>query len=244
MNMNHAELYFELRGLVDAFPTFGQDGDSQKELRLWAGKVAALIEDLEEDEFFQTIDSMLFNAAASGSSSSYNHRQMFAIAARYLSRLERRVPQKVRGGFIPTGGEFAAAQVISNIFGDAKESIILVDPYASAAILTDFAVLAPEGVVFRVLVDGKTVKPDLKPTLERFRNQFGETRPIEVRKTASNKLHDRSIIVDQRTIFQVGQSFKDLAARSPTTISEIVELEIRDAKLRYYLDVWNSSKKF
>jgi hypothetical protein len=40
----------------------------------------------------------------------------------------------------------------------ARRSVLIIDPYADAKALTDFAALAPEGVIVRILSDAGTVK--------------------------------------------------------------------------------------
>ena len=94
----------------------------------------------------------------------------------------------------------------------------MVDPYADANLLTDFAVLAPEGVQVMVLADKADHKPALKAAAERWVQQYGPSRPLRVRLAPSKTLHDRLIIVDDRESWSVGQSFNALGKRAHTSL--------------------------
>ena len=56
--------------------------------------------------------------------------------------------------------------------------------------------LAPDAVAVRVLTDQATYKNTLRPAAERWTQQFGPVRPLEVRLATAKTLHDRLILVD------------------------------------------------
>jgi hypothetical protein len=78
------------------------------------------------------------------------------------------------------------------------------------------------------------------PAAERWRMQYGGARPLEVRVSEPKLLHDRLIVVDQKTVWSLTQSFKDLAARSPTSIIRTPP-EISAAKMEAYADLWDGA---
>ena len=43
-----------------------------------------------------------------------------------------------QGSFIPVGASFTAVDALTKIFGTATASVLIVDPYADANLLTDF----------------------------------------------------------------------------------------------------------
>jgi hypothetical protein len=98
--------------------------------------------------------------------------------------------------------------------------------------LRDFAPLAAENVLLKVLADPFYVKSSLKPAVERWQSQF-QNRPLETRLTSPRQLHDRLIIVDDKEVWIVTQSFAHLAERAPASVSRF-ESEAADLKLNSY----------
>jgi hypothetical protein len=73
--------------------------------------------------------------------------------------------------------------------------------------------------------------------VQRWAAQHGPKRPIEARATAPRLLHDRLIVVDDAKVWNVSQSFKDLAARSPASIT-VAPAEVASLKISAYADMW------
>src|SRR5262245_18452941 len=113
----------------------------------------------------------------------------------------------------------------------------MVDPYADATVLWEYAVAAPEQVSVRVLADPAHLQPSLKPAAARWTKQFGATRPLGVRLAPAWALHDSAILVDRATAWTLGQSFKDLVARAHTTLSRL-ERESCALKIAAYEPMW------
>lgn len=162
------------------------------------------------------------------------------ILYRTFARAEAASPATSQGGFIPTGEFFSAFTAIAQIVGKAAADVLFVDPYADATVLMRFAVLVPETVTIRVLSDASTVKPDLKPALHLWTTQYGASRPAEGRLASARALHDRLIIVDNKDAWIVTQSFKDMAARSPTSILKAPD-EMAALKVSAYAAIWQAS---
>jgi hypothetical protein len=101
-------------------------------------------------------------------------------------------------------------------------------------------VLAPEGVMVRILSDAGTVKPSLKPAAESWAKQYNGGRPLEVRLAIAKSLHDRLIAVDDAQAWTLTQSLKDFAARSPATIVK-VDAETAALKIGAYAAIWQNS---
>jgi hypothetical protein len=108
-------------------------------------------------------------------------------------------------------------------------------------ILTDFAVLVNKGVFVQLLSDEATVKDSFAPAVRRFEKQFAEARPLEARLTTRGKLHDRLIFIDEREVFAVTQSLKDLAKRAHASIIR-VEQQLSTLKIEAYEQIWRDAK--
>jgi hypothetical protein len=159
---------------------------------------------------------------------------------RALAAIEMELPTPATGAFIPAGNTFDALKAVQRVFEGAKADILIVDPYLDEKILTEFALLAPSGILLRLLTDVGSHKPSLIPAITHFKKQYGNDRPLEVRGAAAKSLHDRMVAIDGRRIWTVGQSFNALAARAPTAFVE-VDQETAALKLAAYEAIWQSA---
>jgi hypothetical protein len=159
---------------------------------------------------------------------------------RVLARAEAKAPVSARGGFIPVGKPLDAMATVARLLGEATDDTLVVDPYAEASLLTDFLPATPQKVSVRVLSDERTHKPTLKPAAERWVEQFGVTRPLEVRVAPSRSLHDRLIFLDSKEVWVLGQSFNALAVRSPTSLLK-ADPELAKMKIDAYGQIWDAA---
>jgi hypothetical protein len=190
-----------------------------------------------------SVELISFKAAADNLDSAIRDLNAQTIAAtvhRALGKAELMAPAASQGTFIPVGESFSAVAAVSKVMTTARQSVLIVDPYADAKALTDFAVLASEGVLIRILSDAGTVKPSLKPAAESWAKQYDGTRPLEVRLAAARSLHDRIITVDDAQAWTLTQSLKDFAARSPATIVK-VDAETAGLKIGAYAAIWQGA---
>lgn len=146
-----------------------------------------------------------------------NAQTIAAIIYRALAKAELDAPAATRGRFIVGGNTFDAYAVVSKVVLTAKADALLIDPYADASLVTDYAVLASDNVSIRVLARTDR-KPLIKPALVHWAHQFKTTRPLDVRLASDKMMHDWLIIVDRSAVYDIGQSFNKLAARAHTTI--------------------------
>jgi hypothetical protein len=61
---------------------------------------------------------------------------------------------------------------------------------------------------------------------------------MEVRLTPAKTLHDRDIIVDEREVWTLGQSFNGLAKRALTSLVHVVDAETATLKVEAYRVLW------
>jgi hypothetical protein len=140
------------------------------------------------------------------------------------------------------GEAFGAFQAVGKVLADATRELLIVDPYMSAKVLTDFVPTARESVRVQLLADSQHTKPEsLEPSVKRWAQQFVAARPLEVRLSPARALHDRLIFVDGAgAVYSVSQSLKDFAARSPASLLRIPP-DIAQIKFDFYRQLWASS---
>jgi hypothetical protein len=169
--------------------------------------------------------------------------QMIAVIVHYaLAKAELNAPVGLRGAFIAAASTFDAFAAVGKVLAMAKAEVLMVDPYADAKVLTDYAVLAKENISVRLLSDtAHCYQATLKPAAQRWKQQFGALRPLEVRLAPAKALHDRLIQVDGSTVWTLGQSFKDLATRSHTSLVRIMDAEAAALKIAAFEVLWRTS---
>ncbi|MFV8647327.1 hypothetical protein [Ralstonia pseudosolanacearum] len=220
-------------------PDLNRPGPVTAETNQWLGRAAALV----EAAFGQSVDLISFKVSADNLDSALravNAQTIAATVHRALAKAELMAPAASQGAFIPVGESFSAIAAVSKVLATARQTVLIVDPYADAKALTDFAVLAPEGVQVRILTDAGTAKPSLKPAAESWTKQYNGTRPLEIRLAAARTLHDRIITVDDAQAWTLTQSLKDFAARSPATIVK-VDAETAGLKIGAYAAIWQGA---
>ena len=240
--MEPEALYRQLGQLVAQVPgDLSGPGPISAETHRWLGRAAILVKEsgdrgeigMDHFSFIQASDGLQGSLRAE-----YAHK-IVGILHRALARAEMKAPAAAQGAFIPTGARFDVFRVISDVLGEAKKDVLIVEAYMDQVVLTDFAPLAPEGVLIRLLADAAYMKPTLQPAVDRWRKQFDQTRPLEARTTAPGLLHDRLIFVDHgaRT-WSLSQSVNAFAARSPGSILRVDDAEIAKQKLEAYKQLW------
>lgn len=205
----------------------------------WLGRASALLEQSDEP-----IDAVTFNLAAERLSSNAfvpGHpeavQRMTAVLYRALARAELQASPSTRGAFIPVGETFSAFAALSKILTEARRTVMFVDPYADANLLTDFAVLVPEGVTTLILADASVRKAALAPAVKHWTQQYESARPLEARLAPDRSLHDRLIIVDESESWSLGQSFNARAARAPTSLL-LADSETAQLKIQAHSQIW------
>ncbi len=244
MPLDPQALYSELGHLIEKMPDLSDY--ASRDVLEWKSRVAALLDEMAEDaasgfNVSMVTEAIGFKSAADNVALRSNQLQMQTIAFRVLARLERSLPMASRGAFIPAGAEFSALDAVARVLSSVHSEVLFVDPYADMKILSDYAVLAGENIKLKILSDEKTVKPNLKPAFQTWTKQY-PSRPLEVRLAPARKLHDRSIIVDNESVYLIGQSFNALATRSPTTISRMDDPDSSKLKREAYLSIWQNAE--
>lgn len=237
--------YQQMKVLIETRPNLRSVDDEFQllsETQVWLGRLTALVEqsgDIGDALTLKTNSAKLLDTRMDNDVKA--EREILAVLYRALARAELAAPTSVRGSFIAVGEHFDVFRAIKEIFGSAREQLLIVDPYLDEVILTDFLPLANEGVVIRLLADEASIKPSLKPASERWIAQHDQVRPLQTMAAPARSLHDRLIFVDQSSVWILTQSFKDFAARAPGTIQK-ADADLAKLKLEAYETIWNSAR--
>lgn len=157
-----------------------------------------------------------------------------------LAEAQLYAPDSARDAFIEAGKPYDAFAAVSRIMQDARHSVILVDPYADAAILERYLVSVPENVTIGILTDPDKRKPNLEPAVKAWWRQH-PSRTLNVRCPPPKTLHDRLIILADATVYAIGQSLKDLAERAPTSIVRASDPRTSRLKIEAHLKLWDEA---
>jgi hypothetical protein len=237
--MEPDRLYHELGYLIAGMPDMNTNQWQTAEGQRWLGRAAALIE-----QGGNLMDTATFNHAAENLHSIRSYpdyvQQMTVVLNRALARAELQASPSARGAFIPVGEAFSAFTALSKILTEAQSTVMFVDPYADANLLTDFAVLVPEGITTMILTDASGRKVALAPAVRHWSQQYGSARPLEARLASDRSLHDRLIIIDERESWSLGQSFNALAARAPTSLLR-ADPETAQLKIQAHAQIWQTA---
>lgn len=103
------------------------------------------------------------------------------------------------------GELFDAHVLISKIIKSANQSIFLFDNYIDETVLTQ---LAKKNKGVKVKIYTKSISRQLQLDVEKFNKQYGSLQVFEF-----DKSHDRFLIIDQKEIYHLGASLKDLGKK-------------------------------
>ncbi|OFX23169.1 MAG: DNA-binding protein [Bacteroidetes bacterium GWA2_31_9] len=108
-------------------------------------------------------------------------------------------------GIFFDGQIFDAYEKVSSFIKDAKSSIILIDNYIDETVLT---LLSKRKKGVKTTIFTQNISKQLALDIQKHNAQYES---IEVK--IFNKSHDRFLIIDEKTIYHVGASLKDLGKR-------------------------------
>ncbi len=163
-----------------------------------------------------------------------------SIMSRIMADLESQLPRDSAGAFIGKGDPWAAFVAISDVVARAKKDLFVVDPYLSDQFLLTYGGRIADGTATRFMASGSPqTKKYNDPLIAAARawNGSNALRPTEVRLANHGQLHDRVIVVDEREVWIVTQSFKDLATNSPATVIKFFD-DLTPEKIAAYEGIW------
>jgi len=112
---------------------------------------------------------------------------------------------KPEKGIFYDGQIFDSYKFVSKIIRSANKSIILIDNYVDESVLTLFS-KRKEGI--NVTIFTKSISKELKLDLDKYNSQYSS---ISVKEF--NSSHDRFMIIDNKEVYHIGASLKDLGKK-------------------------------
>lgn len=237
--MTDEEQYQQIAHLIETAPGFSSLRLTPDE-QMWLAQVRAAIDGI--DDVTNKLEcNLVLGSMHHGPPlrRSYADRVMQCLF-NALARLSQTAPASLRGSFLPAGNAFDALVAVGRVLATAKQRVLFLDPYAGTEILESFAIQAAEGLEIRILADALGVKAGLKSSVAAWTAQHKASRPVAARVSPAKSLHDRAIFVDDAAVWTLGQSFKDLAARSPTTITRL-DSDTGALKTAAYQALWDNA---
>jgi hypothetical protein len=240
--MDPTEALRRLQVLVQSQPNLralNEEGSCPSETLKWLGELHAVVRAMkrvgDEVPLQAAVDKLVRSQGSRGS------EEIRTVLYRALAAAELEAPASEQGAFIAAGAELDAYAAISKVLSAAKSSLLVVDPYMDGKALSDFMPSAAEGVHLGILSDEATAKPTLGPAIEKWKSQFGDSRPIEVRLAPGRALHDRLILVDEGDAWSLSQSLKDFAQRAHGSVLK-ADPEIAVRKVAAYTALWKAAR--
>ncbi|MEA2020022.1 MAG: ORF6N domain-containing protein, partial [Campylobacterota bacterium] len=111
---------------------------------------------------------------------------------------------KPKQGIFYNGQVFDAHNFMSDIVRDAKKSIVLIDNYVDDSVLIFFS----KNQNIDITIYTKTISKQLKQDVDKYNTQYKNL----TLKTFKDS-HDRFMIVDDKDVYHIGASLKDLGKK-------------------------------
>jgi hypothetical protein len=108
-------------------------------------------------------------------------------------------------GIFYDGQVFDAYKFVCNIIRSACNSVILIDNYIDECVLN---LLSKRKKNVKAKIYTTKVTPQLLLDLEKHNKQYSEIKVIQFTKS-----HDRFLIIDEKTVYHIGASLKDLGKK-------------------------------
>ncbi len=112
---------------------------------------------------------------------------------------------KPKQGIFYDGQVYDAYIFVSDLIKSAKKDIILIDNYIDESVLT---LLSKREQNISVTIYTKNITKQLQLDLEKYNAQYSK---IELKKFTSS--HDRFMIIDEKEVYHIGASLKDLGKK-------------------------------
>ena len=108
-------------------------------------------------------------------------------------------------GIFYDGQIFDAYKFVSDLVKSAKKSIVLIDNYVDDSVLTLFT---KRNRKVKVTIYTKSISKQLQLDLKKYNEQYQTISCIEFKKS-----HDRFLIIDEKEVYHIGASLKDLGKK-------------------------------
>lgn len=204
----------------------------------WLGKADALL------EASGAISALISFRSARNAIGGYTHSHDNLIIPLHdaYSRLELLVPAAMQGAFIAGGDTWNGYAALVKLFQRECDDLLVVDPYLNSVIYTD---LAPHSVASKgircLAIKRAENHPGLVASATKWAGDaVSREHPAQVRYAPPGTLHDRLIIIDSSEVWLVSQSLKDIAKKSPASVTR-AEADLGQMKILHYEALWTQS---
>lgn len=227
-------LLAEFDALLRTRPSMTMILDGKDEALAWLGAVAAALGHWDRSAKLKLtlLESDLHNQFLDHCEPAYKKLVALLNEARHSLRMTTDSAGSVA---VESGKVFEYFDELRKIVEGATADLLFVDPYLDADFVSRYLPFVPQGVAIRLLAGDKKLAT-LLPAVDAFAKQAGVAVPVR----STDKIHDRYVFVDRKECFQSGASFKDGAAKAPTTITQI--RDAFDAMAQTYEALWNAGK--
>jgi hypothetical protein len=238
MALTPVALYFELGHLAAEIPDLAA-GPITPELEQWLGRASTLVE--SSGSLADTIQLRTAIGNLNGMLRARNAETIAEIIQRALAKAELKAPPKAQGMFIVATNAFDSFAAVRKVLRTARSDVLLVAPDADAKVLTDFAVLAPDDVIVRLLADEAEHKKSLELAARHWLRRFGRSRPLFVRVAAAGTLADTLMLVDGVVAWALRRSFNKVA-KSPYASLVRIPAQEAAAMIAAYAARWRAAE--
>jgi hypothetical protein len=230
-----------LQAAIESAPAFEPQTPLSDEDVRWLGRVDALL-----DASGPVSASVSFRAARQriGIHNIFSRNDLLVPLHDAFSRMELQVPSSMKGSFIAGGDTWNGYSALVRIMQSNCEKILVIDPYINLTLFTELAPIVKAKAGLRCLTVKRSENhPGLLAVAQKWaRDSISAGISVEVRYTKDANLHDRLVIIDGREVWLVSQSMKDIAKRSPASISR-AEPELGLMKAQHYEALWAQSDR-
>lgn len=147
-----------------------------------------------------------------------NHQQLLQLSANFTKHkldtdakfeqvfkaLEGSETEKKQGVFFD-GQTYDAYNFVNKLIKQAKKSIVVIDNYVDESVITQ---LAEKQKNVQVTIFTKTISKKLQLDIDKANTQYPTFKAITF-----TKAHDRFMIIDQKEVYHIGASLKDLGKK-------------------------------
>jgi hypothetical protein len=231
--MERADLLAEIEDVLRTMPPLANLHQDTRETFSWLGRAVAAIAkwSLRHGEMARTYVNQMQSSNLRSSHEGLVSLMVIIEESRADLRMTTLGPITTAIG---QGYVFDYFDEIRRIISMATNDLLFVDPYLDADFVSRYLPHVPTGVQIRMLAREKLAT--LVPATKLFAQQF--QRSLQVR--SAKNYHDRYFIVDGKSCYQSGASFKDGARSSPTTITQITDAFA--AVRQTYENLWQNGK--
>lgn len=226
-----------LQAAIRDAPLFEYEKPVREAEQRWLGRVDSILEATGK------VNPVVSFRVARENINTYMHSTEKLMQPLYdaLSAIELLVPQSLQGAFIPPGDTWDGYSALVKLIQRDCDNILIVDPYLNADIFLYFAPhsVAKQGIRCLCQKMNQTLAGLQASAAKWAADPISLHHPLEVRFAAKNSLHDRLIIIDGKEAWIVTQSIKDIAKKSPASVTR-AESELARMKSEYYESLWVS----